>query len=159
MLLASNIPLEHLFDNNEFCGAWCKRKRDPVQLTKDKKLHEDRRKVYYRNKEKDAALYDLMKSAYATFQCKEVLMQSIHTYSAQLNKGMNVAVAKYAPKTKMLDIGVQNRGHHFFWTSVYCNLGLFVSITMEEYFNEKDACLLEKKLKAKTPEWRREKAK
>ena len=71
-----------------------------MQLTKGEKLHEDRRKLYYRNKEKDAALYDMMKNAYATFQRKEVLMQSMHTYSTQLNEGMNLAVAKYAPKTK-----------------------------------------------------------
>eukprot|EP00957_Ditylum_brightwellii_P060203 4573010-Ditylum_brightwellii.AAC.1 len=99
MLLASNTPWEHLFDNHEFCWAWCKRKGELVQLTKGEKLREDVRKVYYRNEEKDAALYDVMKSTYATFQHKE------------------------------------------------------------EYFNEKDAHLLKKRFKAKTPEWRRGKAK
>eukprot|EP00957_Ditylum_brightwellii_P020302 1532318-Ditylum_brightwellii.AAC.1 len=125
MLLVSNTPLEHLFDNHEFCGAWCKRKRELVQLTNGKTLHEDRQTVYYRCKENDAALYALVKNADATFQCKEVLMQSMHTYFTQLNEWMNLAIAKYAPKRKMFSwsmllwncvsivIGVQNMGHHY----------------------------------------------
>eukprot|EP00957_Ditylum_brightwellii_P132398 10095899-Ditylum_brightwellii.AAC.1 len=84
---------------------------------------------------------------------------------------MNLAVAEYAPKTKTFSrsislwncvpvaIDVQNRGHHYFWTNVYHGLGLFASTTMDEYFIENDAQLLKKRLKAKTPEWRREKAK
>eukprot|EP00957_Ditylum_brightwellii_P058116 4407300-Ditylum_brightwellii.AAC.1 len=27
MLLVSNAPLEHLFDNHTLCGEWCQRKK------------------------------------------------------------------------------------------------------------------------------------
>eukprot|EP00957_Ditylum_brightwellii_P039491 2987531-Ditylum_brightwellii.AAC.1 len=61
-----------------------------------------------------------MKDAYATFQRKEMLQQSVHTYSMQLNKGMNLAIAKYAPKLNRtlsllnqvsVAMGVKNTGH------------------------------------------------
>eukprot|EP00957_Ditylum_brightwellii_P021417 1615580-Ditylum_brightwellii.AAC.1 len=50
-------------------------------------------KVFYRCKKQDAKLYALMNEAYIIFQTQEVLMQSMHTYSTQLNEGMNLDVA------------------------------------------------------------------
>ena len=70
------------------------------KMKKGEKINDSRtRNVYYRRKEKDAHLYKIMKDAYAYFQKKEILLQSMHLYNTK-NKGMNNSVAKYTQKIR-----------------------------------------------------------
>eukprot|EP00957_Ditylum_brightwellii_P017016 1283348-Ditylum_brightwellii.AAC.1 len=67
--------------------------------------------------------------------------QSMHSDSTQLNEGMYLEVTKCAPKMKTFSqtmllwnymsvaIGVQNMRHCDFWTKVYNNFGLLVSLS------------------------------
>eukprot|EP00957_Ditylum_brightwellii_P124896 9521238-Ditylum_brightwellii.AAC.1 len=79
----------------------------------------------------------------------------------QLNKGMNLAVTKYAPKTKTFSrtmslrnqvsvaLGVQNMGHATFWSKAYKKLGMHMSPSMTTCLKEKDAKFAERQAKAK----------
>eukprot|EP00957_Ditylum_brightwellii_P099307 7564521-Ditylum_brightwellii.AAC.1 len=51
ILNAAKSPLEHLFDNYNFCGAWCKQK---LQTSKEKQSAQQ----YYQCKKKDIKLYE-----------------------------------------------------------------------------------------------------
>ena len=83
----SNAPLEHLFDNHTYCGEWGKRKKELEKMKQGESINDSRtRNVYYRRKEKDAHLYKIMKEAYACFQKKEILLQSMHLYDRHKNK-------------------------------------------------------------------------
>eukprot|EP00957_Ditylum_brightwellii_P144505 11007664-Ditylum_brightwellii.AAC.1 len=78
---ASFAPLEHLFDSHEDCGTWCKRKQQLArQEGETTGNNSDNRKYkgFYRSKEKDAQLHEMMKAEYEIFQRKDVLEQSRH---------------------------------------------------------------------------------
>ena len=82
MLEAAKAPVEHLFDNHDFCGAWCKRKT----LTSEQK---EKQQQYYHDVNKDAALYKQLTSAVVEFSTKERLFESCHPFNTQTNEAMN----------------------------------------------------------------------
>eukprot|EP00957_Ditylum_brightwellii_P191502 14579219-Ditylum_brightwellii.AAC.1 len=64
-----------------------------------------------------------MKDANRIFQKRDILEQSRHPFDTQKNEGMNMAMAKFAPKTRTFSrtmllqncvsiaVGVQNNGN------------------------------------------------
>eukprot|EP00957_Ditylum_brightwellii_P168223 12807209-Ditylum_brightwellii.AAC.1 len=93
MMRAAKSPLEHLFDEHQFCGDWCKQKLQ----------NEEKRKAatqYYCCKKKDAKFYAQLFALSKDFTTKKCLRESCHLYDTQVNEVMNSAVANHAPKHK-----------------------------------------------------------
>ena len=86
-------PLEHLYDNHEFCGSWCRRQN----ATMDQRV---KAKQYYRSKDQHGKLYVQIKDLFGEFMSRKCLEECHHGYDTQLNEGLNTAVAMIAPKHK-----------------------------------------------------------
>merc|ERR1711884_108251 len=126
---AAKAPLEHLFDNHEFCGKWCTRKGKEGQMN-----DADDDEKYYRCKVRDKIIYDKMKEAYDPFITEERLEESRHGFTTQANESFNISVAAYAPKNKTysttmslsnrvhIAIGIKNYGHFIYWKRVFKKL-------------------------------------
>lgn len=85
---------------------------------------------YYRDKtnEIDMSVYLDIKDEYIKYVTEERLKECHHTYDTQLNKALNNAIARVAPKNKTFSrspslrarvsivIGIQNYGYNKFWT-------------------------------------------
>ena len=163
---AAKAPLEHLFDNHQFCGPWCKRKSQ----TQEQKQQSQQ---YYRCKSKNSRLYTQLQEALAEFQTPERLEESAHPFDTQTNEAMNTAVAKYAPKHKTyatstslknrvnIAVGVQVWGYEKFWVSVFDFLGISVTNKMLQYLTSQDrSCFkLQQRKKDPTQKLKRAKAK
>jgi hypothetical protein len=106
-------------------------------------------KTFYRCKEKDKELYELMKDACRIFQKREIFEQSCHPFDKQKNEGMNTAIAKFAPKTQTflrtmllqnwvsIAVGVQNNGNDLYWSRVYTALGMEMSSNLSAFWKKK----------------------
>lgn len=92
--------LEHHFDNHEHCGDWCRRKPQYVgPITKAE--HRSRRKKYYRNKERDTKLYNLLQQKLARFVAVDALREVCHDMDTNKNESLNNTIAWIAPKNKV----------------------------------------------------------
>eukprot|EP00957_Ditylum_brightwellii_P177301 13506495-Ditylum_brightwellii.AAC.1 len=84
MLLASNAPLEQLFNDCTFCGELCQCKKQLAEQQDGEYTYAGKQmKMLYRSKKEDPELYKVMKEAYNIFQRKEMLEQSHHPYNTQ----------------------------------------------------------------------------
>ena len=68
---ASQAPLEHLYDNHEFCGAWCRRRNATIE-------EKGKSKQYYRSMEKHGKLYAQMKEIFQEFTSRKRLQECRH---------------------------------------------------------------------------------
>jgi hypothetical protein len=55
---------------------------------------------YYRCKKKHSDMYTQMANKYKLYITEEMLEMTLHFFDTQKNEGMNMAIMKYAPKTK-----------------------------------------------------------
>jgi hypothetical protein len=83
--------LEHHFDNHVFCGPWCRRKH----LSILQRQSSDR---YYRNKEKDAALYEELNRLIQRFISVDKLKEVAHGMDTNVNESINNTISYFAPK-------------------------------------------------------------
>jgi hypothetical protein len=74
--------LEHHFDNHQYCGAWCPRKR----LTEQQR---DASARFYRCKKRDAKLYTNLQELFSRFITIERLREVAHSMDTQCNESMN----------------------------------------------------------------------
>ena len=117
-------PLEHIFDNHEFCDeVWCEKKRGSGNIfceikyfdkglvidnttptnvhMNDPKENLDRSAAgYYRSKETDHEIYGILVNEFEKYVTDEKLSECCHLFDTNINESLNNIVAKYAPKTK-----------------------------------------------------------
>jgi hypothetical protein len=93
-LAAGKAVLEHHFDNHEFCGPWCPRKR----LTEQQRLASER---YYTNKTTDGKLCSILHDKFARFVTLERLLEVAHGMHTQVNESFNNTASWMAPKNKV----------------------------------------------------------
>ena len=80
--------LEHMFDNHEYCGKWCKAKN----LTKKEK--EEKGFIFRdKNSEIGKAIYENLKEALDPFLSKESLLEILHQCSINKCEAMNAVIA------------------------------------------------------------------
>ena len=143
-------PIEHIFDNHEFCHAeWCHRKREIEAGVKES----SKGVGYYRDKSNvvDREVYDQIKKAYSPYVTDERLEECYHEYDTQKNEAMNTAVARVAPKNRTycrskslmaricLVVGEQNMGHEEFWKRLLAEyFGITPSASILDYFDKKN---------------------
>ena len=124
-------PLNHMF-------LWCHKKRKEEGTGVDTGTSERDNKGYYRCKVADRELYDKMKKKYSRYVSREFLTHFSHQYDTQLNKRMNISVAKYVTKgtnifttTSLITYvhiaaGIQLVGNHFLWVEIIQALDISV---------------------------------
>lgn len=93
-----------------------------------------------------------MQAPNGTIHHRRTPLRVPHLYDTQANEGMNVAVAKVAPKTKTystttslanrlsITIRFKNLGHEDFWDAVYAMLGLTMTDSTRQYLQGRDKC-------------------
>jgi hypothetical protein len=86
--------IDHHFDDHQYCGPWCPRKR----LTPAQRLASKR---YYRCKTKDAKLYAVLCAKVGRFISLERLKEIAHGMDTQVNESFNNTVSWMAPKNKV----------------------------------------------------------
>jgi len=130
---AEKAVLEHHFENHEYCGDWCPRKSMTLP-----ELQQDRTKTgrYYRCKERDNEVYDLMKMVMDKYVSLERLDEVGHGLDTQINESLNNTISWFAPKNKTycgtmslagrihLAIGVILMGYKTYVVELLARLGI-----------------------------------
>lgn len=121
--------LEHHFDCHLWCGAWCPRKNMSL-------LELESSKKYYRDKEKDAALYEVLKSKLARFITQKRLEEIAHGMDTNANESFNNTATWFAPKNRVycgsrslwnriaLAVGIVSLGIQGFYSRLFAKLGI-----------------------------------
>ena len=184
-------PLEHLFDNHEFCDdAWCEKKRkeekrktviqeeisnfdrefenDQHENMKDPQLYFDRSSAgYYRSKELDKDMYELLKVEFEKYVSEEKLKECCHSFDTNINECLNNIMAKYAPKNKHYSKSIELRtriaigaciylvGNHHFWSNLHHKLGVKVDKRLSDHWLKKDNDKVKKHQKEQSVEHKR----
>jgi hypothetical protein len=124
---AAKAVVEHHYDNHEYCGQWCPRRR----LTDHEKNLSER---YYRSKVNDAKLYVAINQIAARFITLPKLKEVAHVMDTQVNESMNNTIAWLAPKNKCfggsqslknrisLAVGITSLGLHKYFTRLFHSL-------------------------------------
>jgi hypothetical protein len=140
---AATAVLEHHFDSHEYCGDWCRRKNESMESRKTSGK-------YYRCKERDKALYDLLDTILARFVTKDGLKEMAHGLDTNMNEAFNNICTWYAPKNKMIcgtgslhnrisfAVGVNSIGVELYFKRLYEALGITVTANMEHYQKMKE---------------------
>jgi hypothetical protein len=140
---AGKACLEHHFDSHIYCGDWCKRKNE----TEQQKQSSIR---YYRCKEKDAKLYEVLESKMARFVTQERLEEMAHTLDTNMNEAFNQICTWFAPKNKVFAgtgslhtrigfaVGINSLGVEVFFKRLFKKLGLPVTNNVSYYLNLKE---------------------
>ena len=124
--------LEHHFNNHEHCGDWCKSARE--EQGTEEEMRE--RGLRFRCKEKDAKLYDFMKTHHESFMEEAKLRQLWHQYDTNLVEAFNKFLTKFLRKDKtwcqtienkarcMVAVGLQSIGYRQFYARVFSRTGI-----------------------------------
>jgi hypothetical protein len=143
MVDAGKAVVEHHYDNHEYCGQWCPRKR----LTEHQRNLSER---YYRNKERDAKLYGIMNQIAARFIALPKLKELAHVMDTQVNESMNNTISWLAPKNKCyagsqslrnrisIAVGINSLGLHRYFTRLFSALGITMTPNVEHFLNVRD---------------------
>lgn len=136
---ASNAPLEHLFNNHEFCSSeWC-----PI---KSGGKYEE---FKYKDKHKDKNTYEKMKEIWKKFTSESRLRECWHTFDSQMNESMNFAVTRRAPKSRtyattlslrnrvLICVGEHNLGLDTYWCRVFDSMSIDIGRSLRNYLEKK----------------------
>jgi hypothetical protein len=85
---AAKAVVEHHYDNHEYCGAWCPRKR----LTEHERNLNDR---YYRHKTRDVKQYVVMNTIAERLISLPRLKELCHVMDTQANESMNITISSW----------------------------------------------------------------
>jgi len=128
-------PLEHLFDNHQYCGSWCYAKK---AQTDDVLYIADENRPFY-NIKKQNKMYKQVKSSISKFQTKELVIDCLHNFDTNVNESLNILVARMCPKFKhfgasnslhtrvCIVAGIHNIGYENFYVNTLSNLGIIDS--------------------------------
>jgi hypothetical protein len=142
-LAAGKAVLEHYFDNHEFCGPWCPRKR----LTEQQRLVSER---YYRNKTTDGKLYSILHEKFARFVTLERLLEVAHGMDTQVNESFNNTASCMAPKNKvycatsllinqlLTAVAMNTLGFEEYFRRLFIKLGITMMNNIKYYLQAKE---------------------
>jgi hypothetical protein len=126
---AAKAVLENHFDNHQYCGNWCSRKRQTVQQRQQSAR-------YYRSLTKDERLYEELNKIYSRFMMMERLEEVGYGYDTQINKSFNNKASWFAPKNKVycgsqslknrlsIAIGINSIGTEHYFKRLFHALGM-----------------------------------
>ena len=133
---AARAVLEHYFENHSFCGSWCKRRNMTKEELEDNRKEKGK---FYRCKERDAVVYDTLKSILDPFITLSRLEEIAHGCDTQANESLNGIIAWFAPKNKTfagsrslkarvyLAVGINLVGYKVFLTRLLRRLGIRIT--------------------------------
>lgn len=133
--------LEHHFDNHEFCGDFCLRKKE----TFEEKASGEK---VYRCKNIDHDLYCSLAKALEPFVTHQSLVEVAHGWDTNANESMNNCISWLAPKNKTFSgtqslrnrvcmaISIQSLGYDEFYFRLFRELGLDVDCLSEHRFSQ-----------------------
>ena len=134
--------VEHHFDNHEFCGDFCKRKKETAE---ERELTRKR----YRDKQVDPVLHEQLTAILAKFISLSRLEEIVHPYNTQRNESLNSFIAWFAPKhrTYSRSMSLENRisiavgitifGYFGFWTRVYDQLCIPMPLSTKRWLEKR----------------------
>jgi len=160
MLNAAAAALEHHFDNHQYCGSFCRRKaeQESGQLDASK---------FYRDKEKDALLYNKLQSIIARFITLDALKEVAHCLDTCANESFNNTMAWVAPKNKVyagsnslsnrmsIAIGIKTLGIYGCYTGLFRKLGIALTPDLMHYLNVKSKVRRKRIARTKTTEYKK----
>jgi hypothetical protein len=157
MLDLGKAVVEHHFDNHEYCGRWCPRKRmSPQAIAASER--------FYRSKEKDAKLYSLLVDKVGRFVTLPRLKECAHQMDTQVNESFNNTVAWMAPKNKVycgscsltnrlgIAVGIKSLGLVEYFKRLFVRLGINMTPNVRHYLQVKDKSRYARLAKNKTKE-------
>ena len=129
---AAKAPLNHTFNNHQFCGDWCQ----AVKAQKENKVYHNPRGWHSRETEKGKKLYQQIQAVTKKYGSKFYVLQSLHRFDTQTNESLNQTQAYLTPKCKVfhssksfhyrhaINVGCHNMGFDRFWTTLFDEIGL-----------------------------------
>jgi hypothetical protein len=154
---AGKAVIEHHFDNHDYCGPWCPRKRETEAERKLKAR-------YYRNKsdKADAILYQVLLEKLKRFITLDRLIEVSHGLNTQVNESFNQSATWFAPKNKVfassmsltnrlsMALGINSLGVSGYFERLFVALGIVMTEDVRHYITVKERARLKKQRKAKT---------
>jgi hypothetical protein len=157
---AGKAVLEHHFDNHQYCGIWCPRKR----MTNGQLHASDR---YYRCKTKDAKLYAKLQDMIGRFTTMARLRECAHCMDTQVNESLNNTIAWLAPKNKCyggsqslrnrisMAVGISTLGFDKFFVRMFYALGIAMTPNIQHFLQVKEQKRSKRIAKTKTKDAKR----
>jgi hypothetical protein len=142
---AGQAVLNHHFDCHDYCGAWCKRKR---QSEAQRNLPQN--KQYYRCKTKDTELYEHIVPIVERFVRFDRLKEVAHGMDTQVNESFNNTFSWLAPKNKVyagtqslrnrlsIAIGINALGQVDYFTRLFKKLGIVMTPNVHHFLEMKE---------------------
>ena len=164
IVTAGKAALEHHFDNHEFCGDWCARKKQTNDEAEKKKKH-------YRCKEKDAELHKMLQGKLARFVTLKALKEVSHGFDTNVNESFNNTAAWIAPKNKVhsttnslrnrigVALGTNGLGCDTHFEEIFRRFGIVLTDDIRHYIHKAHAKRVKRLAKNKTPEAKKKKLK
>jgi hypothetical protein len=144
MVIAGKAVLEHHFDNHEYCGAWCRRKRK----TAAERAASPR---FYRCKVKDVDLYKVLHEKIYRFISLDRLKEVAHGMDTQCNESFNNTASWLAPKNKVycgsqslqnrlsIALGINVLGFVGYFKRLFKMLGIAFTPDVQYYLQSKES--------------------
>jgi hypothetical protein len=161
---AAAAVLEHHLDNHKYCGAWCPCKRQTLQQRQESRQ-------YYRNKEKDAKLYEAVQKIICCFITPERLEEVAHGYDTQINESFNNTASWFAPKNKVycglqlledrlsMAVGINSIGIERYFTRLFTVLKITTPPCVTHYLSIKEINQLRRQRKRKQQQTKKDRKK
>ena len=93
----ANAPLEHLFNNHEYCSPdWC----DALKARKEGRVYIHPEGYCNKNTETGAKMYSQLAAITKKYGTASYLRQSMHPFNTQSNEALNFSQACLTPKSK-----------------------------------------------------------
>jgi hypothetical protein len=156
---AAKAVLEHHFDNHQYCGDWCSRKHESAA---------QRARVikYYRSKDKDAKLYNVLAEKLERFISLDKLVEMAHGMDTNVNEAFNQICTWFAPKNKVFAgsgslhnrisfaVGINSLGYNEFFTKLFNKLGIDITDNVAHYLRVKENTRIKRLAKIRTADYK-----
>ena len=141
---AGKAVLLHHFDDHSCCSDFCKRKDE----TEDERQQS---KKFYRSKERDAALFDVLQIIIVPFITSKKLQEVGHGLDTLVNESLNNTIAWVAPKNKTycgsvslqtricIAVGIHILGVEDFYGQLFRLLGIAITPGTAFYLAQQQA--------------------
>ena len=165
MINAGRAVLEHHFDCHEYCGAWCRRKKQLAEAAAQQQQEDDEEdnvknlreeakdvnKKFYRQKEDkvDAELYTKLYSIVARFLTLDALKELAHNMDTCANESFNNTVSWVAPKNRVycgtdslknrisIALGISSIGTMQYYEGLFQRMGIKMNDDVRHYLRMK----------------------